>query len=298
MLSVILQRMTELSLALVLLSGLTHASWNLLLKNSHNQEVFIWWLKTTITILLVPVAVILIWNGGIENTGWWFILGTSLIHILYYLFLSRSYMHADLSLVYPLARGTGPILTAFLGITLLGETISQTALFGIMAVVSGIFAIYWWGQISQIFETPLTFLKNPGVRYALLTGLTISGYTVWDKVGVSYVNPLLYMYLLSLGTSAGLAPYMIWKYGTRVIKQELVSNKFRILVSACLLFGTYVTILNVLQFSKVSYVAPAREIGIVFSLLLGSIVLKESMGIGRIAGSLIITIGVFLIGIG
>ena len=59
MLSVILQRMTGLSLALVLLSGLTHASWNLLLKNSHNQEVFIWWLKTTITILLVPVAVIL-----------------------------------------------------------------------------------------------------------------------------------------------------------------------------------------------------------------------------------------------
>ena len=117
--------MTELSLALVLFSGLTHASWNLLLKNSHNQEVFIWWLKITISVMLAPIAVILIWNDGIESTGWWFILGTSLIHILYYLFLSRSYMHADLSLVYPLARGTGPVLIAFLGITLLGETISE-----------------------------------------------------------------------------------------------------------------------------------------------------------------------------
>jgi uncharacterized membrane protein len=207
-------------------------------------------------------------------------------------------MHADLSLVYPLARGTGPVLTAFLSITLLDETISQTALFGIIAVISGIFVISWWGQISLIFKTPLKFLGNPGIRYALLTGLAISGYSVWDKVGVGYVNPLLYMYLLSLGTSTGLAPYIIRKYGTSSIKHEFASNKFRIIVSASLLFGTYVTILNVLQLSKVSYVAPAREIGIVFSLLLGSIFLKESMGVGRITGSIIITIGVFLISIG
>ena len=290
--------MTELSLALVLFSGLTHASWNLLLKNSHNQEVFIWWLKITISVMLAPIATILIWNGGIESTGWWFILGTSLIHILYYLFLSRSYMHADPSLVYPLARGTGPVLTAFLSITLLSETISELAILGIMAVVLGIFVIYWWGHISEVFDDPLKFVKNPGVRYALLTGLTISLYSVWDKVGVNYVNPLLYMYLLSLGTALGLAPYIIRQHGTSAIKKELISNKIRIVAAALLAFGTYATILSVLQLSKVSYVAPAREIGIVFSVLLGSIILKESTSIGRIIGSLIITIGVFLIGIG
>ena len=298
MFSVILLGMTELSLALVLLSGLTHASWNLLLKNSQNHEVFVWWLQITITILLAPVAVILIWNDGIENPGWWFILGTSLIHILYFLFLSRSYMYADLSLVYPLARGIGPALIPFLGIILLGETVSELAILGIIAIVGGIFVLYWWGQISQIFKAPLKFLKNPGVRYALLTGLTISGYSVWDKVGINYVNPLLYMYLLSLGTALGLAPYMIWKHGSRAIKHELVFNMFPIITSGLLTFGTYAIILSVLQLSQVSYVSPAREIGIVFSVLLGAIVLKEPMGIGRITGSLVITIGVFLIGIG
>ena len=207
-------------------------------------------------------------------------------------------MHADLSLVYPLARGTGPVLTAFLGITLLGETISELAILGIMAVVVGIFVIYWWGHISEVFDNPLKFVKNPGVRYALLTGLTISLYSVWDKVGVNYVNPLLYMYLLSLGTASGLAPYIIRQYGTSAIKKELVSNKIRIVAAALLAFGTYATILSVLQLSKVSYVAPAREIGIVFSRILGSIILKESLSVGRIIGSLVITIGVFLIGIG
>ena len=91
---------------------------------------------------------------------------------------------------------------------------------------------------------------------------------------------------------------MIWTNGRRSIKKELVFNMFPIITSGLLTFGTYAIILSVLQLSQVSYVSPAREIGILFSVLLGAIVLKEPMGIGRITGSLAITIGVFLIGIG
>lgn len=290
--------MTGLSLTLVLLSGFAHASWNLLLKRSQNQEVFAWWLLIIQVVLFAPLAVFFLLTRDIENPGWWFILGTSLIHILYFLFLSRSYMHADLSLVYPLARGTGPALVPLVGVVLLDEKVTGLAMLGIMAIVGGIFTAYWWGQVLVIATGPLKFLKDPGTRYALLTGLTITAYSVWDKVGVSYVTPLLYMYLLSLGTATGLAPYMLWHHGARAIKKELRFNTLPIIGAGILTFIAYGAVLSALQFSNVSYVSPAREVGIVFSVLLGAIVLKESLSTGRIVGAVGIILGVFLIALG
>ena len=100
--------MTWLPLAFVLSSGLAHAAWNLLLKRSQNQEIFAWLLLVAQVVLFAPLAVFLLIIGGIQDQGWWFILGTSLIHVLYFLFLSRSYIYSDLSLAYPIARGIGP----------------------------------------------------------------------------------------------------------------------------------------------------------------------------------------------
>lgn len=290
--------MIGLPLTLVLLSGFAHASWNLLLKRGHNQEIFAWWLLIAQIVLFAPLAVFFLWNGGIQTQGWWFILGTSLIHILYFLFLSRSYMHADLSLAYPIARGTGPALIPVAGVTLLDEEITQLAMIGIVTVIGGIFTAYWWGQIAVIAKDPLRLLKDPGTKYALLTGFTITSYSVWDKVGVNYVTPLLYMYLLSLGTAMGLAPYILWRHRFRAIKEEFQFNILSILGAGILTFFAYGAVLKALQLSNVSYIAPAREIGIVFSVLLGAIVLRESLSTGRIVGSIAITFGVFLIALG
>ena len=141
-------------------------------------------------------------------------------------------------------------------------------------------------------------LKDRGIRYALLTGTTIAAYSVWDKVGVQYVNPLLYMYMLALGTAVGLLPYIFWKYAAGSIKKELVFNKTPIIAAGILVFVAYGSVLSAMQLSNVSYVSPAREIGIVFSVILGSVVLKERMNIGRLVGSVAIASGVFLIAIG
>ncbi len=290
--------MTDIALALVLFSGFAHAIWNLLLKRSHNQEIFVWWIQITQIILLSPLALILILNGGIKDDGWWFILGTSVIHILYFIFLSRSYMNADFSLVYPIARGMGPALIPILGVTLLNEAVSQLAILGIVAIVVGIFTVYWWGHLSEISTNFKKILRDRGIRYALLTGTTIAAYSVWDKVGVQYVNPLLYMYMLALGTAVGLLPYIFWKYAAGSIKKELVFNKTPIIAAGILVFVAYGSVLSAMQLSNVSYVSPAREIGIVFSVILGSVVLKERMNIGRLIGSVAIASGVFLIAIG
>ena len=290
--------MTGISLTLVLLSGFAHASWNLLLKHSRNQEVFAWWIQFAQVVLFLPLAVILIWNGEIEPKGWGFVAGTSFIHFLYFLFLSRGYMHADFSLVYPLARGTGPALVPILAVVLLHETITGLAAFGIITIVSGIFTAYWWGQTSKILTEPLRFLQDTGTRYALLTGVTIACYSVWDKIGIQYVNPLLYMYLLSLGTTIGLFPYILWKHDIKTLKNELKVNRLSIITAGVLSFIAYGAVLSALQFSNVSYISPAREIGIVFSVLLGTIVLKEPLSMGRVFGSIAITAGVFLIALG
>ena len=283
---------------LVLFSGVAHALWNLMLKRSGNQEVFVWWLQIAQVCIFAPLAIFLFATDNILYPGWWFVLGTSLIHMLYFVFLSRSYKHGDLSLVYPLARGTGPALAPILGIALLGEQVTLIASLGIVTVVVGIFTSYWWGKGLVIIQNPMRLIKDPGTRYALLTGLTIASYTVWDKMGVQYVNPLLYMYLLAAGTVSGLAPYMLGKHGVIAMKKELKMNLFPIIGSAILAFFAYAAVLSALEVSNVSYVSPSREVGIVFSVLLGALILKEPVTRGRVGGSAAILLGVFLIALG
>ena len=106
------------------------------------------------------------------------------------------------------------------------------------------------------------------------------------------------MYLLSLGTTIGLFPYILWKHDVKTLKKELKVNRLSIVTAGVLSFIAYGAVLSALQFSNVSYISPAREIGIVFSVLLGTIILKEPLSMGRVFGSIAITAGVFLIALG
>ncbi|MBM3942448.1 MAG: EamA family transporter [SAR202 cluster bacterium] len=287
--------MTQSALALVLLSALAHASWNLLLKRSRNQEVFVWGMLAADSLLLLPLGAALWWRNPIGGAGWWLVLATVVLHIFYFVLLGRGYARGDLSLVYPIARGMGPMLAPILAVALLGETISPPAAAGIGLIVAGIFLISWWGRFRRLFRRPLALLRDPGVVYAVLTGLTIAAYALVDKVGVSHVQPLLYMYLLSLGCAAGLAPYVLAAHGRRAIWQELRPNLARVVLAGLLTFTAYGLVLTALSISQVSYVAPAREVGIVVGVLLGMLVLKEPFGAGRLLGSGLIVAGLALI---
>ena len=131
--------MTTLALVLVLLSALSHATWNLLVKRAINQEVFLWCVLVSSSILLLPLLIFLMWKYQIYYPGWWFIFGTIALHILYFIFLGRSYTRADLSLAYPIARGMGPALVPIIGTFLLGEVVAPQAIIGMIFVVTGIF---------------------------------------------------------------------------------------------------------------------------------------------------------------
>lgn len=289
--------MTALALGLVLISALAHSTWNLLLKRSEEKQIFLWWLLVTASILMVPVGVVLFWLHPFGHPGWAFVLSTIALHIMYFWLLGRSYTLGDLSLVYPIARGFGPMLVPALAVIILGESIANLAIAGIVAIVFGIYTISWWGNFSNVFRDPLELLRNRGTRYAILTGLTIAAYAIVDKRGVSHVEPFLYMYFMILGSALGLAPYIFRKWGVAAVGQVLRTNSGPIVVAGLLTFLAYGLVLTAFTLSRVSYVAPAREVGIVVGVLMGVFLLKEPFGGGRLLGSSFIVAGLLLIAV-
>jgi drug/metabolite transporter (DMT)-like permease len=287
--------MTAVSLILVLLAAVAHASWNLLLKRADDPEVFAWCLLVVATVLLAPLGVVLLFYNSVDVTGLWFILATIALHVLYFNLLARGYVQGDLSLVYPVARGMGPMLVPVLAVVFLNEKIEPLAIGGIAAIIGGMYTISWWGNFHQLLRSPLLFLKSAGMRYAVLTGLTIAVYSIVDKEGVGHVQPLLYMYFLTIGTAAMLAPYVLFHKGAKSVRAEWRANAVPITVAGLFTFAAYGLVLTAFSLSRVSYVAPAREVGIVIGVMLGVFLLKEPFGRGRLLGSGFVVAGLALI---
>jgi drug/metabolite transporter (DMT)-like permease len=285
------------ALILVLLSGVAHVGWNFLMTRADDHEAFVWWMQVVMAVLFAPLALLLFVAEPVSPQGWLFVFGTSLIHAFYFLFLARGYASGELSQVYPIARGTGPALVPILGVLLLGETVSLPAVAGIAAIVAGVFFVYWTGRMAQLISHPLQFLKEPGTRYAIATGLCIAAYSIWDKLAVSSVAPFLYMHMMAAGTGILLAPYILRRRGITALRAAWRAGARVIIAAAVLTFLAYGLVLSALQLAQVSYVWPAREIGIVLAVLLGSLVLKEPSGRGRLLGSCLIVLGIGTIAI-
>ena len=289
--------MTALALGLVLASALAHSTWNLLLKRSGDKQVFLWWLLVIASIMFVPVGVVLFILHPIGYPGWVFVFATIVLHMIYFVLLGKGYTHGDLSLVYPIARGMGPMLVPILAVVILSESIGSLAIIGIIAIIVGIYTISWWGNFAALLRDPLSIIKDSGTRYAILTGITIAIYAIVDKRGVDHVEPFLYMYFMTLGSALGLAPYILGRSGLAQIGTEFRANTVPILVSGLLLFLAYGLVLTAFSLSRVSYVAPAREVGIAVGVLFGVVLLKEPFGRGRILGSGFIVAGLALIAV-
>ncbi len=283
--------MDTLSLGLVLLSALCHSAWNLLLKRAGNQEVFAWVFLVVGSVILAPLGAILFWFNPVAPLGYGLALATIAAHIAYFILLGRAYSQGDLSLVYPVARGIGPMLVPVLAVLTLQEQVALPAVVGIVLIIAGIFVVSWWGRFREILAQPSALIRDKGIRYAVLTGLAITSYSLVDKVGVDHVQPFLYMYFITLGPAIGLAPYISLRYGMSAARQEWQKSPWSILAASLLTFLAYGMVLTAFSLSQVSYIAPAREVGIVLGVLLGVFVLKERFGQGRLLGSTLIVAG-------
>ncbi len=209
--------------------------------------------------------------GPVE--GLWLLVSAAL-NVAYFIFLQRGYRAGDLSVVYPLARGTGPVLATIAAILLFGERPTPLAIAGAVAIAIGVFVLT--GDPRRLRERGV----GAAVAYALLTGVTIAAYTLWDKrgVGVLLIPPILYEWGSNVFRSLILAPLAIPRWPE--VKAEWIANRSAVVAVAALSPLAYMLVLTALAISPVSYVAPAREIGILLGVLMGARSLAEA-DIGR-----------------
>jgi drug/metabolite transporter (DMT)-like permease len=293
----ILVRMTGATIALVLLSAFAHASWNFLIKRADDAEVFTWWMAVSINVLLLPFAVVLFWINPPESRGWIFLAATWILHVGYFITLSRAYRDGDLSLVYPVARGTGLLLIPIFGVVLLSESMSFIAVLGVAGIATGVFTLSWWGRFRSIAINPLSVLRAPGMVYALTTGLIIAGYSIVDKQGVQHVTPLLYMYLMATSATFGLLPFIVRGRSRSTFVNEWRNNSTAIVAGGLLQFAAYGMILTAFTMSRVSYIGPFREVGLLVGVALGVFVLREPFPGGRILGAALVATGAIAVAV-
>lgn len=288
--------MTAAALGLVLAAALLHATWNLVLKQS-SGKLTVSWLGVLAGALLATPGLLLVPAGlGISPAGWACILATGLLHALYFLFLSEAYERGELSLVYPLARGSGPLLVALLAPLLLGEVLTPGGATGIGLVVLGLFGMAGGPEPTAPGQSRLLAQwRAPHVAMALLTGLTIAGYSLVDKVGVGLVHPTLYQILMMGLAFLALTPYVLWR--RRPSLASLKAEWRAVALVGVFSFVAYQLVLFALRLAKVAYVVAAREVSIVFGVALGAAFLGERHGARRLIAAASIAAGTLLIGL-
>jgi len=288
--------LTWQALALVLVSACAHASWNLLARRSTDRLAFLWLMNVSAAVVLLPFALWRLIVAPPPTEGWIFVLGTGLLHVGYFYSLGRSYSSGDLSVVYPVARGTGPLLVTVAAVPLLGEVPSWLGALGVLLVVVGVYATHARGfSATDLLAPARAILRDDGSRFALVTGVVIAFYTLWDRFGVRLVDPLLYGYFVFALPPIASAIPMLRSRREPIVAMARTGLGWCVL-AACLGYLAYGLVLTAFTLAPVAYVAAAREVGIVVGSALGVLVLHEPHGRGRILGSAAICLGVAAIG--
>lgn len=277
---------------LLILAAALHATWNFLSKRSIDKQAFLW--LTLVAALAIYALPTLLFYTPIPPEGWAFILLSGLSESLYFILLAASYRQGDLSLVYPLARGSAPLFVTLFAAIFLGERVTLGGLAGIALIVIGIYILHLKSLNRTGLLAPFLSWRERATQLALLVGVMIGVNTVLDKAGVGYVHPLPYLYLLFVVTTLTLAPYMLLARRD-AIRTEWRLNKASILAVAVMNVAAFLLVLIALTISKASYVSPVREVSVVFGALLGTLLLREPFAAAKVAGSALIFVGIFCI---
>lgn len=276
---------TAAALLLVFGAAGLHAGWNALTKRAGDPVVFLWWVGVLASVLYTPIALVALARHGFAASAVPFVIGTIVLHALYFFTLGRAYATGDFSLVYPIARGLGVALVPVAALALWDERLSPLGTLGVALVASGIFFLHWrpgaW--------TAAAFLAS-GTGWALATGVLIAAYSLLDKAGVARLHPLAYIWLMEVGACVLLTPVALAK--GNAMRREWRANRGTILAAALMSPTGYLLVLFAFQLGKTGYVVAAREMSIVLSAIIGSVWLGEA-GLGRrLAGSAVVLAGV------
>jgi drug/metabolite transporter (DMT)-like permease len=301
------------ALALILVAAVAHATWNLFSKQASaaGASSFVWLMSLAATGLYAPVVAVsvLLSPPRLTLLDWVFMAGTGLLQVGYFLFLQAGYRLGDLSLVYPLGRGSGALLAALAGIALLGERPGPAGITGIVLVVLGVLVL---GAPGRDGDSPAP--PRPGtpprpaaparprlsraIVFALVTGTFIASYTLWDKYAVSTlkVPPLIQGYASLPVMALVLAPSAL-RQRSRTMR---VWRGYRRQVTGAAVLSplAYILVLIAMSFTAVSAVAPAREVSVLAGVLLGRRLLGEGGLARRLTAAAAIAAGIICIAVG
>ena len=279
------------ALGLILIAAITHAGWNFVLKQAKQKLVFMWWALVVGTIgfmLLLPAS------PPLPFRIWPYAISSALAEAGYYFALTWAYDSDDFSLIYPMARGTAPVLLVFWGTLFLGEHPRPTGLVGIALLVLGLVVVGSGGILSLQGKTQLS---TKGILAAFCAATCISIYTAIDGAAVRFVSPTPYTVLLFFFSVIFIAPAVLWRYGRRAVIVEWHANWPRIILVGILCIAAYILVLQAYTMARISYAGAAREISVVFAAFIGWRWLGESFGAVRTIGAILIFTGILVIAV-
>ena len=294
--------MTASSLTLVLAAALLHALWNLAAKQARHGDSGSFGEQLAFQ-LLCGLAVVLLWSPvGLwvstaelpkwDPEAWGVVLLSASVHLAYFSALLTGYAKSDLTVVYPVARGSGPLLAALAAVAWLGERPSSLGWSGIASIVLGVLLI-----CGLLRRKAMSATATAGLLWGLLTGALIATYTVVDAWAIKHLqlHPMAYDYWCNLLRLVLLLPLVAYVPPTGGLRQRWQKDKRAVLIVGTCAPLAYVLVLWALKTAPVSAVAPARECSMLFAALLGGQLLKEGDRQARLLGAAAIAGGVILL---
>jgi drug/metabolite transporter (DMT)-like permease len=277
------------ALGLLILAACLHTGWNLILKNSANKYLLLWWGMAISAIICLPVLIL---RGPIPRGVWPYALASAALEAAYAGVLAAAYQREDFSLVYPIARGGAPALLALWSVLFLKETPSPAGAAGLALLTLGLMIVgssKWW-SVRKSGPGSLA-----GIGLAGLVALVISIYSVIDGAAVRLTDAPAYTILVFVLSALFGFPALLKLYGWRTVASESRSHWLRAAAIGGLSLLAYMLVLISYTQAPVSYGGAIREVSIVFGALVGWLWLKESFGLVRVVGAGVIFVGIWII---
>jgi drug/metabolite transporter (DMT)-like permease len=271
---------------LALGSAFLHAVWNLILGRERDPEAATAIALLAAIVLFAPVAA---WRFDADSGVWPYVVVTSLLQLAYFAALATAYRHADVSVVYPIARGLAPVLVLLVGVTALGMGASAGQAAGVFLVGLGVVLVRGLGRGEGDG-------RGVGAAWGVAVASCIAAYTLVDKHGIEHASPVVYLELGMVPATIGYVGFLlVTEHGggrIRAAARPLPA------LAGLLSFGAYALVLAALSRASAASVASVRETSVLIAAFLAAPLAGERVGPGRLAGAALVVAGVALIALG